>query len=154
MHEKLHNKQDERAIAHACAEKWGLSLTEAPAFCVVDGCFFKDSSPYAFFEVKKRNYRLCNLNDVWIDKDKLNKAFGGASEAGVGLVLLFHFDDGVFCCPIKQWPDFQTKLGGPAKKRDAHDTDELYLIPQASWQKVLPPFSSFSAAHAGNPSQG
>lgn len=142
MHERSHNKQDERNIAKACAEKWGLELTEAPPMCVVDGCFFKDGKPYAFFECKKRNYKLSRLSDVWIDKDKLNKAFAGAREAGVGLVLLFHFDDGVFFRPIKEWPDFETKHDGPAKKRDKFDTDELFLIPSSSWQKVLPAFSS------------
>lgn len=136
MHEKLHNKQDETRIARGCAEKWGLTMTEAPPFCVVDGCFFKEEKPYAFFEVKKRSYRLSRLADVWIDKDKLNNAFAGATEAGVGLVLLFEFDDGVFFCPVKEWPKYETKRGGPATKRDSHDVDELFLIPQANWRKV------------------
>lgn len=142
MQEKSEHRQDEKRIAAKCAEIWQMQTSEAPPMCTVDGCFFKGSKPFAFFECKKRNYKLRNLADVWIDKAKLNKAFAGAKEAGIALVLLFEFDDGIFFCPIKTQPAFKTKFDGPATKRDAHDVDELFLIPQSNWQKVLPVLSN------------
>lgn len=142
MHEKSHHRDNEQRIAEIAAEAWQMEISKAPPLCTVDGCFFKGPKPFAFFECKKRNYKLRNLADVWIDKKKLTKAFLGAKEAGISLVLLFEFDDGVFFCPIKTQPDFKTKFDGPTKKRDAHDVDEVFLIPQANWRKVAPVLSN------------
>tara|TARA_R110000751_G_scaffold265397_1_gene364496 strand:+ start:26829 stop:27149 length:321 start_codon:yes stop_codon:yes gene_type:complete len=105
-------------------------------FCVVDGLFLKNGKPYAFFEIKKRSYALSQLSSVFIDKAKLDKAYRGAERMGCNLILLFEFEDGRFFCPITSMPDFEVTIGGPQTKRDDYDRDEIYLVPQSSWQSL------------------
>tara|TARA_Y100000361_G_scaffold113819_2_gene104240 strand:- start:1050 stop:1466 length:417 start_codon:yes stop_codon:yes gene_type:complete len=137
MHENTKNERDERRIAEYAAKAWNVESYPAPKLCEVDGAFFRDGAPVAFYEIKKRNYKLNSLPSIWLDKKKVDKALLVAKRQNMRFLLIFEFDDGIWYCVVKNpehWPVEQNK--GPARKRDNFDRDEVYAIPIQDWMSM------------------
>ena len=134
MHESSENRQNEKRIGGYFAQTWKVESSEAPRLCPVDGAFFRDGNPVAYYEAKKRNYQLSKLPSVWLDKHKIDKAFAVAESMGMRFLLLFEFDDGMRYCVVKNTASWRTeKNRGPRQERDGFDRDEVYCIPVSEW---------------------
>ncbi len=133
MYERKLDKTNELLLAGRFADRWGLVPHESPPYCPVDGAFFKENRPLAFFECKTRSYNLSKLDSVWVDVEKVQKSLLAASRKGIKYFLLFSFDDGDFYCEVSNPGKWETRRAQNNKPRDGNDFDEVYCIPRSDW---------------------
>lgn len=136
-------KQEEKRIAKIATDKFeGVEFFDAPGrFCVVDGLFTMRGELWCFVEIKKRNIRSNEYAHIIIDKQKIDRAWEGASKLGLGFKLLFEFLDGafVFTFDMEQHPEkiFKHEMGGrTVNTREKNDIDEVYHLPSRDWRKI------------------
>ena len=136
MYETPADLENERRIALHTEKACNFKLNKMGIKYHLDFMAFRGKEAVAAVEVKHRNKKSTDWPTTILPLHKYNRGVEFHNFNGLSFLVVFEFDDGIYCYKYKDGDNFSILFGGRKDRGDVQDLEPFVCIPIERMQKL------------------
>lgn len=137
-YESARNRQDE-AVTATIIEKWaGCKLIKQPMRNFIDWIAYRDNTPVAHIEFKRRNNNRMQYPTYMVSANKWKNGRDIAHRDKIPFILVIQWNDGLFYLKASDDIPVTYGTGGRQDRNDSADIENMVYIKTSLFKQIKP----------------